>query len=75
MTVQDYFQRYPYLAGMTGTGSTSARELLKIYKLRVIPIPTNRPPIRQKLPTVVHSHREAKEDAIIREVRAQPVAV
>jgi preprotein translocase subunit SecA len=68
VTVQDYFQRYPYLAGMTGTGSTSARELLKIYKLRVIPIPTNRPPIRQKLPTVVHSHREAKETAIIREV-------
>jgi len=68
VTVQDYFQRYPYLAGMTGTGSTSARELLKIYKLRVIPIPTNRPPIRQQLPTVVHAHREAKEDAIIREV-------
>ncbi len=68
VTVQDYFQRYPYLAGMTGTGATSARELLKIYKLRVIPIPTNRPPIRQKLPTVVHAHREAKEEAIIREI-------
>jgi len=68
VTVQDYFQRYPYLAGMTGTASTSARELLKIYKLRVIPIPTNRPPIRQKLPTIVHAHREAKEEAIIREV-------
>lgn len=68
VTIQDYFQRYPFLAGMTGTASTSARELHKIYKLRVIPIPTHRPPIRQQLPAQVHGTRDAKELAIVGEV-------
>jgi preprotein translocase subunit SecA len=69
VTVQDYFQRYPHLGGMTGTGITSAAELKKIYKLRVIPIPTNRPPIRQKLPVQVYGNREAKEAAIVAEIQ------
>jgi len=42
VTIQDFFLRYERLAGMTGTASSSARELHKIYKLRVVPIPTNR---------------------------------
>ena len=50
ITVQDFFLLYPHLAGMTGTASNSAGELQKIYKLRVVPIPTNRPAIRQRLP-------------------------
>ena len=53
ITVQDFFLRYNRLAGMTGTASTSAGELHKIYKCRVVPVPTNRPPIREKLPTLV----------------------
>ena len=35
ITVQDFFLRYNRLAGMTGTASTSAGELRKIYKCRV----------------------------------------
>ncbi len=69
VTIQDYFLRYPHLAGMTGTASNSARELLKIYKLRVVPIPTNRPPIRQRLPEAIYGTNEAKNAAIVEEVR------
>jgi preprotein translocase subunit SecA len=69
VTIQDYFLRYPHLAGMTGTASNSARELHKIYKLRVIPIPTNRPPIRERLPDRIFGTAEAKYDAIVEEVK------
>jgi preprotein translocase subunit SecA len=69
ITIQDYFLRYPQLAGMTGTAVSSARELYKIYKLRVLPIPTNKPPIRQPLPTMIFGTMEAKERAIVDEVR------
>ncbi|MCA9181262.1 MAG: hypothetical protein KDA51_07405, partial [Planctomycetales bacterium] len=35
ITVQDLFQRYRHLAGMTGTAATSSPELRKIYKTPV----------------------------------------
>ncbi len=69
ITIQDYFLRYPNLAGMTGTAINSARELYKIYKLRVIPIPTNKPPIRQQLETMIFGTMEAKERAIVEEIQ------
>jgi preprotein translocase subunit SecA len=68
VTIQDYFLRYPNLAGMTGTASDSARELNRIYKLRVVPIPTNRPPIRARLPDQIYGTAEAKNEAIVREI-------
>jgi preprotein translocase subunit SecA len=71
ITVQDFFLRYNRLAGMTGTASTSARELHKIYKCQVIPVPTNRPPIRQKLSTLVFGTAEDKWRAIIDDVAEQ----
>src|SRR3954449_9473312 len=42
VTVQDFFLRYKKLAGMTGTASTDARELRRIYKVHVFKVPTNR---------------------------------
>jgi preprotein translocase subunit SecA len=42
VTVQDFFLRYKKLAGMTGTASSDARELRKIYKVHVFKVPTNR---------------------------------
>jgi preprotein translocase subunit SecA len=71
ITVQDFFLRYNRLAGMTGTASTSAGELYKIYKTRVIAVPTNRPPIRQKLPTLVFGTSEGKWQAIIDDIVEQ----
>ncbi|HZZ71621.1 MAG TPA: preprotein translocase subunit SecA [Pirellulales bacterium] len=68
VTVQDFFQRFERLAGMTGTIANSAREMRKIYKLRVVSIPTNRPPVREQLPTRVFGNAEAKWRAVVAEV-------
>lgn len=68
ITVQDYFQRYRQLGGMTGTASTSRHEFRKIYKLRAITVPTNRPPQRRRLPDLVFTSSEEKWQAIVQEV-------
>jgi preprotein translocase subunit SecA len=68
VTIQDYFLLYPQLCGMTGTAATSAPELRKIYKLRTLPIPTNRPAIRQRLPDRVFGNADEKWLAICDEV-------
>jgi len=41
ITLQNYFRMYQKLAGMTGTALTESEEFHKIYKLEVVPIPTN----------------------------------
>jgi preprotein translocase subunit SecA len=68
ITIQDFFLRYPRMAGMTGTAASSAGELRRIYRLRVVPIPTNRPAIREKLPSRIFGTAEAKWAAIVQEV-------
>jgi preprotein translocase subunit SecA len=68
ITIQDFFLRYPRMAGMTGTGSSSAGELRRIYRLRVVPIPTNRPAIRERLSAKIFGTAEAKWAAIVHEV-------
>ncbi len=69
ITVQDYFGRFPRLAGMTGTASSATGELKKIYGLGVISIPTNRPPQRIQLSSVVCGTSDQKWDAIVEEIR------
>ena len=69
VTVQHYFLRYPHLAGMTGTISSSRREVRKVYKLRTVVIPTHRPPRRIEWPTRIFGSAEAKWSAIVAEVR------
>jgi preprotein translocase subunit SecA len=41
ITIQNYFRMYQKLAGMSGTAVTESEEFWKIYKLEVLPIPTN----------------------------------
>ena len=41
ITIQNYFRMYEKLAGMSGTAVTEGEEFWKIYKLDVLPIPTN----------------------------------
>ena len=48
ITLQNYFRLYDKLAGMTGTAMTEAAEFHQIYKLGVVPIPTNRPMVRDR---------------------------
>jgi preprotein translocase subunit SecA len=69
ITVQDFFLRYEYLAGMTGTAMGSAGELRRIYRCHVLPIPTNRPAIRQRLPDRVFGTSDVKWEAVIEEIR------
>lgn len=80
ITIQDLFLRYRFLAGMTGTALTSAREFRKIYRTRVIRVPTNRPVKRQRLPTRVFGTSDRKWAAVVQEVqelhaKGQPVLI
>ena len=68
VTVQDFFLRFNHLAGMTGTAASSAREMRKIYRCHVVPVPTNRPVIRQPLPSRVFGHEDRKWKAIVDEI-------
>ncbi len=68
ITIQDFFLRFRHLAGMTGTAWDSAAELRRIYKCHVIPIPTNRPVIREEWPTKIFGTEEAKWAAVVEEV-------
>ncbi len=68
ITVQDLFLRYRHLAGMTGTARTSAREFRKIYKMRVIRVPTNKAAQRRRLPTRIFGTADAKWHAIADEI-------
>jgi len=54
---------------MTGTARTAAREFRKIYKLRVVPIPTNRPRNRSRLKDQVFADSDQKMVAITSEIK------
>ena len=69
ITVQDLFLRYRHLAGMTGTAMSAGREFRKVYKMRVIPVPTNRKCQRVRLPDRVYGTEDAKWQAILEETR------
>jgi preprotein translocase subunit SecA len=80
ITLQNYFRLYDKLAGMTGTAQTEAAELLQIYKLGVVSIPTNMPMIRTDHGDLVYKTEEAKfaavvEDIAARHAKGQPVLV
>lgn len=80
ITFQNFFRLYNKLAGMTGTALTEAEELNKIYSLDVVPIPTNKPMIREDRPDFIYRTAEGKYDAIIAEIKerhemGQPVLV
>ncbi len=64
VTVQDFFKRYAKLAGMTGTASTDASELRRIYKVTVFKVPTNRPCRREWLPDRIFSNSEERFRAV-----------
>jgi preprotein translocase subunit SecA len=80
ITFQNFFRIYRKLAGMTGTALTEAEEFHKIYKLEVVPVPTNRPMIREDGADVIFRSEDAKFSAVVDEIEAahkegQPVLV
>ncbi len=80
ITLQNYFRLYDKLSGMTGTAMTEASEFDKIYKLGVVPIPTNMPMARIDQPDLVYRTEEAKYEAVVNDIaerhkKGQPVLV
>jgi len=80
VTLQNYFRLYEKLSGMTGTAMTEASEFDKIYKLGVVPIPTNLPMIRADQADLVYRTEEAKYEAVVddiseRNAKGQPILV
>jgi preprotein translocase subunit SecA len=80
ITLQNYFRLYRKLAGMTGTALTEATEFMKIYKLAVVEIPTNRSMVRQDRNDQVYKTKTGKWSAVSREIierheAGQPVLV
>ncbi len=80
ITIQNYFRMYEKLAGMTGTAMTEASEFQQIYKLGVVPIPSNREVKRVDQSDLVYRTEEAKLKAVIADIEnkhklGQPVLV
>jgi len=80
ITLQNYFRLYEKLAGMTGTAVTEANEFHQIYKLGVVPIPTNMPMIRDDQADVIYQTAQSKFEACVDDIAerheaGQPVLV
>ena len=80
ITLQNYFRLYEKISGMTGTAMTEASEFHQIYKLGVVPIPTNREMVRKDLPDLVYKSEAGKftavaQDIVDRHRKGQPVLV
>jgi len=80
ITLQNYFRLYEKLGGMTGTAMTEASEFMQIYKLGVIPIPTNMDMQRIDQPDLIYKSEKGKfvavaQDILERHKKGQPVLV
>ncbi|MFI5533547.1 preprotein translocase subunit SecA [Kitasatospora sp. NPDC051853] len=80
VTLQNFFRLYDKLGGMTGTATTEAAEFHQIYKLGVVPIPTNKTPLRIDQPDLIYKSEPAKFAAVVEDIvekheKGQPVLV
>ena len=80
ITLQNYFRLYDKLSGMTGTALTEATEFMKIYKMPVIEIPTNREMVRDDANDQIYKTKDGKWKAVVNEIaernaKRQPVLV
>ena len=80
ITLQNYFRLYKKLGGMTGTAMTEAAEFMQIYKLGVIPIPTNRNSQRIDQADYIYKTELGKFEAVANDIaqrhkKGQPVLI
>jgi preprotein translocase subunit SecA len=80
ITLQNYFRLYDKLSGMTGTALTEATEFMKIYKMPVVEIPTNRDMVRMDQNDQIFKTKDGKWKAVLDEIvsrheAGQPVLV
>ncbi len=71
ISFQNLFRLYKKLSGMTGTAATEAEEFHKTYNLEVMPIPTNKPIIREDSQDVVYKTEKEKFQAVLQEIEEQ----
>lgn len=64
ITYPNLFKRYRRLSGMSGTAKSSENELMELYTLDVVSIPTNKPVIREDLPDLLFATLEDKYAAV-----------
>jgi len=69
ITLQHYMGLYTKVSGMTGTAAPAAEEFRQFYNLDTVVFPTNRPCIRIDESDTIFTHREAKEKALVDEIR------
>ena len=80
ITYQNFFRLYEKVAGMTGTAKTEEEEFRKIYNMRVITIPTNRPIQRIDDLDIIFGNQTAKFKHLTQEVKrrhelGQPILI
>ena len=69
ITYQNYFRMYEHLSGMTGTAKTEEEELIQIYNLEVVEIPTNLPVARNDNQDTVYKTKKAKINAVVDDIK------
>ncbi|MDR4985994.1 accessory Sec system translocase SecA2 [Bacillus cereus] len=80
ITIQNFFRMYPALSGMTGTAKTEEKEFNRVYNMEVIPIPTNRPVLREDKNDVVYitaddKYKAVREEVVQRHKQGQPILI
>ena len=71
ITYQNFFRLYKKMAGMTGTAKTEEEEFRKIYNMRVVCVPPNKPIQRFDDLDYIYAHKGPKLKALIEEVKAR----
>ncbi|MGN1262275.1 MAG: preprotein translocase subunit SecA, partial [Candidatus Enteromonas sp.] len=80
ITYQNFFRLYKKVSGMTGTAKTEEEEFEKIYNMRVIVIPTNRPIQRIDDVDIIYGTHKGKLEGLVKEVgerhaKGQPILI
>lgn len=71
VTLQSFFRLYRFFGGMSGTVFSSRREFKKVYRKKVVRVPTNKPVRRAGYPARVYGSIEAKMRGVVAEVLEQ----
>lgn len=71
ITYQNFFRLYKKMAGMTGTAKTEEEEFRKIYNMRVVCVPPNRPIARVDALDYIYAHKGPKLKALVEEVKVR----
>lgn len=80
VTIQNFLKKYSRISGMSGTIKSSESELMNLYGLDVVQVPTNKPVIRKDRRDEFFMTKSEKYIAIVKDVmnsykKGQPVLI